>query len=200
MTALVALLVGLLAFVGAMFGHLVSFDLNATSRRREVRRQQIERLAEFLSEDTAFLSSYSKDLLYGKGREAREQPPYRRAYAICILYFSSEFKDKFSALIQARTDYVTAIDSAYMERLRSAVAGNQLLEVTSPTQEAAAAVLDLHNPYYQTILDCLSVASKIAQETIPAQSTVQMIWTTCKTRGKSILAKLSRRKLPHADQ
>jgi hypothetical protein len=192
MTVTGALLVGLLAFVGAMFGHLVAFDLNATSRRREVRRNQIERLAEFLSEDVSALFSYQEELLFGKGEKSKGHSPYEKAYAIYILYFWEELADKFSVLIAARQKYKEAIDLAFVERLNTAIAGGKTsVAGIAPSKLAQDNVLKLHEPYYQAVLDCLASASKIAQTTIPAQSTLKAVWFACVAKGKRSLAFLS---------
>jgi hypothetical protein len=91
MSVVVALITGALAFVGALFGNFLAFDLNATAKRREVRREQIERFADLIGEDQTWLGDYRTELLFREGPEGTPAH-FDRAYGIYALYFADELK------------------------------------------------------------------------------------------------------------
>lgn len=187
MSVLVALLSGVLAFLGAVVGHFVAFDLNSNAKRRDVRRTQIERMAEFLSEDVSWTDTYSKALVFGEERTAKDAAPYDKAFAIYVLYFGSELRANMEDLVKARHEYIKAIDAAHIERLDTAFKNKTDLATTRSTDKARENVLNSYKPYYRAILACLLRSSEIVEGTIPAQSTLRRAWSTW-------LSKLSRRK------
>ncbi len=172
MSAWIPILTGLMAFVGAIAGHFVAFDLNAAAKRREVRRAQIERFAELISEDQTWLSDYRVEALYREGTFAPGSSPYDRAYAIYVLHFMDELATPMKALISARHEFEREIDKGYLVRLDLAVANAQPLSRTSPPDANAKAVTEKHSPYHEAMLKCLLAASRIVQETIPEKSQI----------------------------
>jgi len=173
MSTWIAVLTGLFAFVGVIAGHFVYFDLNAATKRREVRRAHIERFAELISDDVAWLHGYQRESLYGEGKSDAWTAPYRKAYAIFLLYFRDELSlyQSLTALLNARHEYEAAIDRGYMARL-GLVRSRQALSVTPAPEADRDTVTEKHRPYYEAVLDCLVVASEITQKTIPEESVI----------------------------
>ena len=172
MSTWIPILTGLLAFVGAIAGHFVAFDLNTAARRREVRRAQIERLAEFVSEDRTWLRDYRNEALFGLGKFAPGHAPFDRAKAIYMLYFRPELSAQWTALLQARHEFEAEMDKGYMERLRLALANKQELSATCLPQADLDVVTGKHPAYYEATLQILIAASQVAQETIPEKSQI----------------------------
>lgn len=171
MSAWIPILTGLLAFVGAIAGHFVAFNLNAAAKRRDVRRAQIERFAEFISEDQTSMDKYRQQALYGKiDYFQTETAPADSAFAIYMLYFSTELTNTMSPFITARQEYKTAMGQGFGRRLSAATATMQPLSSTVLPKADTDSIMAKYPPYYQAILDNLGAASKIAQETIPEKS------------------------------
>lgn len=185
MDVLIALLTGALAFIGAVFGHFVAFDLNTAAKRRDIIRNHIERYAELISKDEAWLSDYKNALLFGKGKSSTSDAPHSEAYALFIMYFQSRLSEPMLELIKARSDYEAAIDGCWAERLTLAKAKLQA-NAANPvlmTAEAAISVSilpkssiektqEFHGPYYLATLKCIKAASVVAHETIPEKSQI----------------------------
>lgn len=191
MSTWIPILTGFLAFVGAIVGNFVAFDLNAAAKRREVRRAQIERFAELISEDQTYLSEYRTEVLFREGTFAPRNAPYDKAYAIYVLYFMDELATPMKTLILARHEYEKEIDTGYMARLSLAQANRQALSVTSSPKANLNTVLEKHSPYHKAMLDCLVTASRIVQETIPEKSRIGR-W--CADRWTQIKCRFVRRK------
>jgi hypothetical protein len=169
MSAWIPLVTGLLAFGGVFLGHFVAFDLNAAARRREVRRSQIERLAELMNEDTIYIREYIREALFRTGNFPPGPNPAKKAAAIQMLYFQQELATEMNAFEEARFQYEQRIDSAYLARLR-AVTPQQPIEKTFVSDAQIEEIKSLHPAYYRGVLNVLKVASTIALETIPEGS------------------------------
>jgi hypothetical protein len=163
---------GLLAFVGAVAGHFVAFDLNAAAKRRDVRRAQIERYAEFISEDQTYMDHYKQETLFGTINFEKETAPRDKAYAIFMLYFATELSRTMNQFITARLEYQFALNNGYVARLQVAAANNQPLEHDRVPQATIDVIQAKYPHYYKAIVDNLDAASKIAQETIPEKSQI----------------------------
>lgn len=163
---------GLLAFVGAIIGHFVAFDLNSAAKRREVRRAQIERYAEFMSEDQTWMARYQHETLFGQVDFQKDTAPHDRALAIFMLYFVTELENTMKRFIVARMEYEAAIVGGYIARAQAAAATNQSIQQAKAPQTNIDLIHAKHGPYYKAIVDNLEVASKIAQETIPEKSQI----------------------------
>lgn len=103
--------------------------------------------------------------------------PFDRAYGLVCLYFVSELGKVWNAPAEPRDTYVDAIDDAAVKRVRAAMAKNVNVTDIDVPQSTADAVIELGHKYRQTVLDCLSVAYEIAQETIPKESQMTKAWT-----------------------
>ena len=172
MSTWIPILTGLMAFFGAVVGHFVAFDLNAAAKRREVRRAQIERFAEFISEDTGWMDEYRSEELFGEGKSEHGISPHDKAFAIYVLYFGEEISTQMSELISARNQLQTAIGTTYTARLKLAQANKKALAEISPSQAEVDAVTNKYRTYYEATLQCLLAASTIAQGTIPEKSQI----------------------------
>ena len=163
---------GLLAFFGAVAGHFVAFDLNAAAKRREVRRAQIERYAEFMSEDNTWMAHYKHETLFGQVNFQKETAPSDRAQAIFMLYFAPELSNTMKQFLVARREYEAALGMGYIARLQAAAANDQPIERARAPQASIELIEARHSPYYKAILDNLEGASKIVQETLPERSQI----------------------------
>ncbi len=170
MSVWIPILTGLLAFVGAIAGHFVAFDLNSAAKRREVRRTQIERFAEFISEDQTWMNNYRNEALFGQGNFQPGTSPRDKAFAVYRIYFAAELANTMNAFVQARYEFEAAIDAGYLARLQTVGATGQSLSITVLPRGEIDLIMAKYRPYYQGIVDNLDAASTIIQETIPEES------------------------------
>jgi len=176
MTLETAIIVGLFAFIGTVIGHLVSFKLNATAKRHEVRRSQIERLAEFLSEDNTWTRNYGRAAMWGSESPPSDTSPYDRAFAIYVLYFPGEMVEQMKAVTEARQAFIDAINNSKLERMEAASASGKALAAVPPTEASRDKVWQLFSPYYKAILAALSGASDIVHASLKAESRFDDLW------------------------
>lgn len=169
MSISIALLTGLLAFIGVVLGHFVSSDLNALHKRREVRRAQLERLGEYISEDRTWMDSYRREMLYRGGDSPSEPSPFDRARAIYHLYFYDELKGSMSLLIEKRREFDLAIDRGHLERLDAATKSGQPVTGVAPSKAAQDEVFKHFDPYYKAFLNALTEISKLIKTTMPEE-------------------------------
>ena len=174
MSALTVIFTGLLAFVGAILGHFVAFDLNAAARRRETRRAQAERLGQLLAEDITWTSTYRRQQLFGPGA-APEGSPFDQAHAIYVLYFANEIKDEMLELLKSRAAYIGAIDEGHVERLKIAKSKEEF-EVTAPSGDSLRKVGTASGPYHKATFKSLSEAAKIIEACMPEDSELRRLW------------------------
>src|SRR6267143_4474125 len=172
MSSWIPVLTGLLAFVGAILGHFVAFDLNTAAKRRDVRRTQIDRFAELVSEDETWMDEFRVEALFKEGDFARGTEPSDKARAIYVLYFGKELSVPMTAFLRARHDYKTALRQGCVDRMGLAVASGKPLSMTTLPQADQDAILAKFEPYYQSILRNLGAASTIVQETLPEKSQI----------------------------
>jgi hypothetical protein len=167
MSAWIPLLTGLLAFIGVLLGHYVHFVFGATAKRREVRRLQIERFAELISEDLTWMDTYRRNLLFGEGKIDGGTEPNDKAFAIYALYFWSDLTEAMLEFTAARDAYKDAIANGYAARLQLAMDNHQPLSVTRLAQAQLEPITERYRPYYQALLNALEAASNVAEQTIP---------------------------------
>jgi hypothetical protein len=171
LSAWTPLLVGVLAFLGAFLGQFVAFDLNAAAKRREVRREQIERFAEFLSEDNTWMEHFRDETLFGEvDHNKKDIAPKDKAFAIYALYFRKELSSAMIAFVTARREYQAALNGGQINRLLASSASGQPMSITKLPDAEVELIQAKYSPYYQALLGNLSVAAEIVQETIPEES------------------------------
>lgn len=164
----IPLATGILAFLGSMGGHFISFNLNSKSRQREVRRTQIEKFAEYISEDQTWMNQYRQEACFRNGKFSDTTAPKDKAYAIYHLYFSQEpeLSKAMLAFIKSRHECRQAIDLVYLQRIQLAIDNKTTTESTLASEEMLSKVVEVHTPYYEALIDTLIAASKIARKTI----------------------------------
>jgi hypothetical protein len=175
MSSWLPVITGFLAFLGAIAGHFVAFDLNAAAKRRDVRRSQIERLAEFISEDQTWMDNFRQIALFGDGEFQTSTEPSDKAFAIYTLYFG-ELTHTMEPFVTARHEYKKALREGYGARLQAAREHNQPLASTALTDAEVDAISEKYAPYYGSLLGILDAASKVAEETIPEKSLLVRWW------------------------
>jgi hypothetical protein len=169
MSVLIALLTGVLAFVGVLLGHFVSSDLNAVHKRRDIRRAQLERLGEFISEDRTWMSNYRREMAFGAAESPSAVAPFDRARAIYHLYFHKELEACMSDFMAKRHAYDRAIDKACLERIQTAAKDGKRVSEVAPSKAALDEIQKEFGPYYEALTTTLGEASKLINATMPEE-------------------------------
>lgn len=178
----IALFSGLLAFFGAIVGHLVAFDLSTLAKRRDIRRTHIERFAEYLSEDVPWMEQYFRETLFLAGGYPATEGPYEKAFALYILYFGEELAEPIKTLQIARHAYQSAMNEGLSTRcaLAAQSPGGSLTNTRLPDEQLKT-ITEKFTPYYDASLRCLQAASKIAAATIPEKSQIRTLWESVRS-------------------
>lgn len=189
MNGWIPILTGMLAFAGVIAGHIVSFNLNSAGKRRDVRRAQLDRFAEFVSEDESCIEAFRTEALWGEGhfREG-ELEPSDRARAVMALYFRNELGSVFLGFLKARLDYKQALRHGFIQRRRLAATSGKSLTETMLSDKEVEGIQSNFGPYYIALNECLDTASTLLEGTIPERSAFSQwcggLWAKVRALGR----------------
>jgi hypothetical protein len=173
--AMSAVLAAIFAFIGSLTGHFIANYFDAARKRHEVRRAQIEKFAEALTEDRHWLELRQHDYVFGETGAEEKTTPYDRAWAVYLLYFKSELSMPWTQFMCARHDYLQLLMDIYGQRLRDATFERQVAQ-THADPELVKQLHEKARACHAAYLECFDAASDIAQETIPRRTPLIKLW------------------------